>query len=197
MCPIVLIGRFDSFCSRNVSSSRDRRASGQIQRPAVIRRFVVIASGRGGLFAMIAAFVMFVSVQTIRQHRALETRAFDLGVFESVLWNTVHGRFFWSPLLLERHLGQHSSFILLTLVPDLRRGAETGDAACRAGGPPGRGCVAALPDRRALASEQAAGTARRGSLSPPSGDQGRWRPRSHAQEDRLHDRSVSGLGAAA
>jgi uncharacterized membrane protein len=86
-------------------------------RPAVIRRFVVIASARGGLFAMIAAFVIFVSVQTIRQHQALETRAFDLGVFESVLWNTVHGRFFWSPLLFERHLGQHSSFILLTLVP--------------------------------------------------------------------------------
>ena len=85
--------------------------------PAVIHRFLALASGRGGLFATITAFAVFVSVQTIRQHRALETRAFDLGVFESVLWNTVHGRFFWSPLVLERHLGQHSSFILLTILP--------------------------------------------------------------------------------
>ena len=85
--------------------------------PAIIHRFLALVSGRGGLFATIAAFAVFVSVQTIRQHRALETRAFDLGVFESVLWNTVHGRFFWSPLVLERHLGQHSSFILLTILP--------------------------------------------------------------------------------
>ena len=66
---------------------------------------------------MIASFVIYVSVETIRQHHALQTRAFDLGVFESVIWNTVHGRPFWSPLLRESHLGQHSSLILLTLVP--------------------------------------------------------------------------------
>ena len=72
---------------------------------------------RACLACLIAVFSIYVSVETIRQHHALETRAFDLGVFDSVLWNTVHGRFFWSPLLSQSHLGQHSSLILLALAP--------------------------------------------------------------------------------
>ena len=75
------------------------------------------AAVRVSLACMIAAFGIYVSVETIQQHHALETRAFDLGVFESIIWSTVHGRFFWSPLLLESHFAQHSSPILLTLAP--------------------------------------------------------------------------------
>ena len=75
---------------------------------------------------MIAAFVLFVSVQTIRQHRALETRAFDLG-FRSplqygprpVLRVPAAAREAPRPALLIHSADARSR---------LRRGAETGDA---------------------------------------------------------------------
>src|SRR5437588_742018 len=65
--------------------------------------------------------VVFGSLALIR-HWAFHSTALDLGVFDQVLWNTVHGRFMESTLSLER-CDPHSFFLdhfspaLLLIVP--------------------------------------------------------------------------------
>jgi len=66
-------------------------------------------------------FVVFGSLSLVR-HWAWHSTALDLGVFDQVLWNTVHGRFMESTLSLER-CDPHSFFLdhfspaLLLIVP--------------------------------------------------------------------------------
>lgn len=40
---------------------------------------------------MIGAYVLFFSFLTVRRHQALQSTAFDLGIYNQALWNTVHG----------------------------------------------------------------------------------------------------------
>jgi uncharacterized membrane protein len=69
------------------------------------------------LTAAVVAYVIYVSLQTILNHRSLGTAAYDLGIHENTLWNTLHGRFFFSSLEGGSHLGVHTSFIMLLMVP--------------------------------------------------------------------------------
>lgn len=66
----------------------------------------------------IALWVGFVAVHTIWNHRSLGTSAYDLGIQENVVWNTLHGHFFESSIMAEGHyLGVHASLVLLLAVP--------------------------------------------------------------------------------
>ena len=69
------------------------------------------------LGVLIASYAVFVGLATVRQHELLETRAYDLGIMENVLWHTSEGRFFASSLEGRNHLGVHTSFIYLLLAP--------------------------------------------------------------------------------
>ena len=65
-----------------------------------------------------AGWIGFVAVHTIHHHWSLGTAAFDLGIHDNVVWNTLHGRFFESAIEAEgNHLGVHTSFVLLLVVP--------------------------------------------------------------------------------
>lgn len=66
-----------------------------------------------GLWSAIAAYVVFVSIHTILNHRSLETGAYDLGLQENVLWNILHGDFLFSSLMDSHYLGVHTSLVLL------------------------------------------------------------------------------------
>ena len=77
-------------------------------------------NGRAAAAVVTAAILGYASLTTwgtVRQHRMLETRAFDLAIMENTLWNTCQGRPFESALEGGSHLGVHSSFILATLLP--------------------------------------------------------------------------------
>lgn len=69
------------------------------------------------LWLLILGYAFFVAFATIRQHQLLETRAYDMGIMENVFWHTTEGRFFDSSLEGRNHLGVHTSFIYLFLVP--------------------------------------------------------------------------------
>ena len=77
--------------------------------------------GRLALVLVLLYAVVFGSLALIR-HWAFHSTALDLGVFDQVLWNTVHGRFMESTLSLER-CDPHSFFLdhfspaLLLIVP--------------------------------------------------------------------------------
>lgn len=62
-------------------------------------------------------YAIFVSQETIAQRLAFETRAYDLGIMENVLWNTIHGDVLRSSMEGGSDLGVHSSFLLLTFAP--------------------------------------------------------------------------------
>lgn len=67
------------------------------------------------LIAMIAGYVAFFSVMTVRQHDALLTHVFDLGNVDQTLWNTVHGRplhFTTQPAVGEHRMGMHVEPVL-------------------------------------------------------------------------------------
>jgi uncharacterized membrane protein len=69
------------------------------------------------LAAAAVGYVGFTSVASIWRHHALLTQAYDLGIFENVLFTTLQGRILHSPLEQGSHLAVHFSPILLALVP--------------------------------------------------------------------------------
>jgi uncharacterized membrane protein len=69
------------------------------------------------LILAITAYVVYVSIHSIANHYSLGTAAYDLGIHENTLWNTVHGDFFYSSIEGGSHLGVHTSFIMLIMVP--------------------------------------------------------------------------------
>ena len=77
--------------------------------------------GRLALALVVLYVILFGSLSLVR-HWAFHSTALDLGVFDQVLWNTVHGRFMESTLSLER-CDPHSFFLdhfspaLLVIVP--------------------------------------------------------------------------------
>ncbi|MCU0303449.1 MAG: DUF2079 domain-containing protein [Thermoanaerobaculales bacterium] len=72
---------------------------------------------RLALAVAIAGYVGYVSLHTIANHRSLGTAAFDLGIHENLLWNTVHGEVFYSSLMGGHYLGVHTSIIVLLIAP--------------------------------------------------------------------------------
>ncbi len=69
------------------------------------------------LVAAITAYVIYASVHTIHHHHSLGTSAFDLGIQENILWNTVHGDVLYSSLMGGNYLGIHTSLVLLLIAP--------------------------------------------------------------------------------
>ncbi len=67
------------------------------------------------------AFILYGSVSTFAgfaRHAAIETRAFDLGIFAQAVWNTLHGHFLFSSLKENICLlGDHISPILVLIAP--------------------------------------------------------------------------------
>ena len=67
------------------------------------------------------AALYFAVYQTLStaQHYALHTHAYDLGIFDQVIWNSAQGRLFANTIMSDspNFLGHHLSFTLLALVP--------------------------------------------------------------------------------
>jgi uncharacterized membrane protein len=91
--------------------------SPSVRIPPLLERY----EGRLALAMVVLYVALFGSLSLVR-HWAFHSTALDLGVFDQVLWNTVHGRFMESTLSLER-CDPHSFFLdhfspaLLLIVP--------------------------------------------------------------------------------
>lgn len=66
---------------------------------------------------------------SLQKHAVFKTAGFDLGVWDQMAWNTLHGRPFWLThhLDITNGLGDHTEFILLLVYPlyGLYNGPET------------------------------------------------------------------------
>ena len=68
---------------------------------------------------MVLAYILTFSSIAIARHASFNSNAFDLGLFDQTVWNTLHGRIFYytttgQPLL---HLSNHADYILLLVAP--------------------------------------------------------------------------------
>ena len=88
--------------------ARARRSPG-LGAPGTISRW--IAPGLAALFAV------WLGALSLMRHQSLQTYGCDLGIFDNVLWNTVHGHFLHSAVLNRHFFGEHASPILLGLAP--------------------------------------------------------------------------------
>ena len=78
-------------------------------RPAMIRALPLAGA---------AAYALIMSVVTIRKHETFQTHGHDLGIFDQVMWRTVHGDVLATSMLVSPHFfGEHVSPILLLLAP--------------------------------------------------------------------------------
>ena len=74
---------------------------------------VVLLAGVG--YAAYTAFF------TIRKHHLIQTSAFDLGIFDNLMFNTIKGRFFESPVMFgpghHNSLSTHAEYLMVLFAP--------------------------------------------------------------------------------
>jgi len=71
-------------------------------------------------------YALLMSMITVFKHLSYHSHAFDLGIFDQVLWNTVYGKPLYSTLLGRHFFGEHFSPILLLLAEVYRIYAHPG-----------------------------------------------------------------------
>ncbi len=88
-------------------------------------RRLPLPSGRVFFFALVClaslGYTVFVAYYTIRNHHRLGTTAFDLGIYDNLMYNALHGRPFHSPVLFGpaggNYIAGHAEFAMLLFVP--------------------------------------------------------------------------------
>jgi len=68
-----------------------------------------------------SAYAAYTSYYTIRHHHLFQTSAFDLGIFDNLLFNTIKGRFFESPVMFgpghHNSLSTHAEYLMVLFAP--------------------------------------------------------------------------------
>ncbi|HYQ45239.1 MAG TPA: DUF2079 domain-containing protein [Polyangiaceae bacterium] len=98
-------------------------------RPGVARMSNVLAASVVVLAA--AAYAAYMSFYTIRHHHLIATTAFDLGIYDNMIFNAMKGHFFQAPVLYGpgkfNSLSGHAEYVvpLFALFYAIKPGAET------------------------------------------------------------------------
>ncbi|MEO5767841.1 MAG: DUF2079 domain-containing protein [Polyangia bacterium] len=98
---------------------------GRLQEEARSLRRLPWPSSRVFFFALVclasAGYATYVGYYTILNHHRLGTTAFDLGIYDNLMYNALHGRPFVSPVLFGpaggNYLAGHAEFAMLLFVP--------------------------------------------------------------------------------
>ena len=73
------------------------------------------------VFVMAAAYSAYMAFYTIRHHHLFQTTAFDLGIFDNLLFNTIKGHFFQSPVMFgpgkHNSLSTHAEYAMVLFAP--------------------------------------------------------------------------------
>ncbi len=85
----------------------------------------------GAVLLAAAGYATYTGYYSIRQHRLIQTFAFDLGIYDNLMSGALHGKFFRSPVLFgdmrHNYLAGHAEYGMLLFLPfyAIRPGAET------------------------------------------------------------------------
>jgi uncharacterized membrane protein len=84
--------------------------------PRVARRIPLLV-----VCLMAAGYAGYMSFFTIRHHHLIQTTAFDLGIFDNLLFNTIKGHFFQSPVMFgpghHNSLSTHAEYAMVLFAP--------------------------------------------------------------------------------
>ncbi len=80
-------------------------------------RFSADAGARVIVLAAVAIFVGFWLDRSLTSWRDMRTHAYDLAVFDQLIWNTAHGRLFETSFAPYNYLGDHFQPVLILFVP--------------------------------------------------------------------------------
>lgn len=67
--------------------------------------------------ALFAAALLWTCARTLSQYWAFDVNGADFSIFERMLWNTLHGRFAYSPIYGVNHFAVHQHYVLFALLP--------------------------------------------------------------------------------
>jgi len=68
-----------------------------------------------------AGYAAYTAFFTIRKHHLIQSSAFDLGIFDNLMYNTIKGRFFESPVMFgpghHNSLSTHAEYLMVLFAP--------------------------------------------------------------------------------
>lgn len=133
---LVLLTAF-VFASRALLTRALRTAS-ELRRPAWLRWPASLKRPRvpeswAGIVVTLAAvgYTAFFGFYTVLRHRLIQSMAFDLGIYDNLMFNVIHGRFFKSPVLFGpgkfSYIAGHAEYVMVLFAPlyAIKPGAET------------------------------------------------------------------------
>ncbi|MES1165948.1 MAG: DUF2079 domain-containing protein, partial [Verrucomicrobiota bacterium] len=126
---------FEPLLRRSLEALPETKAFARFMDEMTWVRGLPLPSARVFFFCLVVAaaagYTAYVAFFTIRNHHRLGTTAFDLGIYDNLMYNAMHGRLFKSPVLFGpaggNYLAGHAEFAMLLFVPlyAIRPGAET------------------------------------------------------------------------
>ena len=103
-----------------------------LQLPVKVPKLRVPSIWAGALVtAAAAAYTGYIGHYTVLRHRLIQSMAFDLGIYDNLMFNVIHGRFFKSPVLFGpgkfSYIAGHAEYVMVLFAPlyALKPGAET------------------------------------------------------------------------
>lgn len=83
----------------------------------MLRSTLRLLRAHAAIASAVMAYAVIIGGLAAARHYTFQTQAFDLGVFDQIFWNTIHGRFFENSLEGGSHLETHFTPFLILLVP--------------------------------------------------------------------------------
>jgi uncharacterized membrane protein len=133
---LILLTAF-VFASRALLT-RALRTALELSRPAWLRWPASIKKPHlpeswAGIVVTLAAvgYTAFFGFYTVLRHRLIQSMAFDLGIYDNLMFNVIHGRFFKSPVLFGpgkfSYIAGHAEYVMVLFAPlyAIKPGAET------------------------------------------------------------------------
>ncbi len=133
---LVLLTAF-VFASRALLT-RALRTAAELSRPAWLHAPAALSKLRlpsawagSVVAAATVGYTAYIGHYTVLRHRLIQSTAFDLGIYDNLMFNVIHGRFFKSPVLFGpgkfSYIAGHAEYVMVLFAPlyAIKPGAET------------------------------------------------------------------------
>ena len=114
------------------------RLPARVHWPARLPKPRVPSAWAGVTVVLVAvAYAAYMIHYTVLRHRLIQTMAFDLGIYDNLMFNAVHGRLFHSPVLFGpgkfSYIAGHAEYVMLLFAPIYALRPKCRDAALATG----------------------------------------------------------------
>jgi len=103
---------FDDWSAARIKPERESRWR-RLRMPGWGYALIVVLAATG--------YSVYMGWNTIRNHQRIQTMAFDLGIYDNLMYNALHGRPFHAPILFgpgdKNYIAGHAEYAMLLFVP--------------------------------------------------------------------------------